>query len=209
MIAHRILPTLSSRLARFAADRHGVSAVEFALLLPLMLTMYLGSIVITETISVDRQITLVASTVAEITSQYSQVASSDVTNILGAAAAVLNGGQTPPPFPIANAQVKLSSVKIDATNGSPIATIAWSQALTGNGRALNSVVTSSIPSGLLTASPNSVSYVIWGEASYNYTPVVGSAIWTGINGTQAMSDQIFLRPRQSNCVILTGVTTSC
>jgi Flp pilus assembly protein TadG len=209
MIAQRILSPLSSRFLRFAGDRRGVSAVEFALLLPLMLTMYFGSFVVTEAISIDRQVTLVASTVGEITSQYSQVASSDVTNILGAATAVLNGGQTPPPFPIANAQVTLSSIKIDATNGSPIATIAWSQALTGNGHSLNSVVTSSIPQGLLNASPNSVSYVIWGEASYNYTPVVGSAIWTGINGTKAMYDQIFLRPRQSTCVILVGVTTSC
>jgi Flp pilus assembly protein TadG len=209
MIAHRILSPLSSRLLRFAADRRGVSAVEFALLLPLMLTMYFGSIVITEAISVNRQVTLVASTVAEITSQFSQVASSDVTNILGAASAVLNGGQTPAPFPLANAQVKLSSVKIDSTNGTPVATIAWSQALTGSGRALGSTVTGSIPSGLLTATPHSVSYLIWGEASYNYTPVVGSAVWTGVNGTNSMSDQIFLRPRQSTCVILTGVTASC
>ena len=101
MIAHRILSLRSLRRLRFAADRRGVSAVEFALLLPLMLTMYFGNFVVSEAIIVDRQVTLMASTGAEITSQYSQVSMNDLTNIINAAATVLNGGQTPQPFPIA------------------------------------------------------------------------------------------------------------
>jgi hypothetical protein len=51
---------------RFAADRRGVSAVEFALLLPLMLTMYFGNFVVSEDHR-PRQVTLMASTGAEIT----------------------------------------------------------------------------------------------------------------------------------------------
>jgi Flp pilus assembly protein TadG len=197
MIAHRILCLRSFRRLRFAADRRGVSAVEFALLLPLMLTMYFGNFVVSEAIIVDRQVTLMASTGAEITSQYSQVSMNDLTNIINAAATVLNGGQTPQPFPIANANLTLSSVLID---GNGKATIDWSKALTGAGRGKGSVVTSSIPAGLVIINTS----LIWGEATYNYTPVIGSAVWTGINGTQPMSDQIFLRPRQSNSVVCTN-----
>ena len=36
------------RLVRFARDRRGVSAVEFAMLLPLMLTLYLGTVEISQ-----------------------------------------------------------------------------------------------------------------------------------------------------------------
>jgi hypothetical protein len=39
--------------------------------------------------------------------------------------------------------------------------------------------------------------VIWGEATYNYRPAIG---WV-ITGTISMSDQIFLRPRQSSNVV--------
>ena len=53
----------ASRSHSFAGDRSGSSVVEFALLLPLMMTMYFGSIQITDAISADRQVTLVASTV--------------------------------------------------------------------------------------------------------------------------------------------------
>jgi Flp pilus assembly protein TadG len=182
MITRSILPWLSLRSLRFAADRRGSSAIEFALLLPLLLIMYFGSIQITDAISADRQVTLVASTVAEITSQYATVSSTDVSNILAAASAVLT------PFPVANAKVTLSSVLIDA-NGN--ATVDWSATLNGTQR--SGTVTSSIPAALLV--PNTS--VIWGEATYSYKPAIG---WV-ITGTIAMYDKIFLRPRQSNNVV--------
>ena len=182
MIIRSIFARLSLRSLRFAADRRGASAMEFALLLPLLMIMYFGSIQITDAISADRQVTLVASTVAEITSQYATVSSTDVSNILAAASAVLT------PFPVANAKVTLTSVLIDA-NGN--ATVDWSATLNGTQR--SGTVTSSIPAALLV--PNTS--VIWGEATYNYKPAIG---WV-ITGTIAMYDQIFLRPRQSANVV--------
>jgi Flp pilus assembly protein TadG len=181
MIIRPILPRLSLRSLRFAADRRGSSAVEFALLLPLMLIMYFGSIQITDAISADRQVTLVASTVAEITSQYTTVSSTDISNILAAASSVLT------PFPVANAKVTLSSVLIDAN---ATATIDWSATLNGTQR--SGTVTALPPPSLLI--PNTS--VIWGEAIYNYKPAIGWVI-----GTLPMYAQIFLRPRQSNNVI--------
>jgi Flp pilus assembly protein TadG len=173
---------------RFFADQRGTSAIEFAVLLPLMLVMYFGSIQITDAISADRQVTQVASTVAEITSQYTQVAPTDVSNILSAASAVLS------PFSLANATVTLTSVTIDNSGN---ATVAWSSCVNGTARSGN--VTNLIPAGLLV--PNTS--VIWGEATYNYKPAIG---WV-IAGTLQMYDQIFLRPRQSTSVTLNGTTT--
>jgi Flp pilus assembly protein TadG len=180
-----------SRSRRFIGDRSGSSVVEFALLLPLMLSMYFGSIQVTDAISADRQVTLVASTAAEIASQYSSVTTANVTNILTAAAAVMS----PFSFTSANATVTLTSVNIDG-NGN--ATIAWSRCL--NGTARSGTVTNLIPAGLLVANTS----VIWGEATYSYRPTIG---W-GLVGTLPMSDQIFLRPRQSANVALTG-TSGC
>ena len=188
--ATRAPRALKAHYARLIADRSGTSLVEFAVLLPLMLVMYFGSIQITDAISADRQVTLVASTVGEITSQYSNVATSDISNILSASSAVLA------PFPAANATVTLSFVCIDANSK---ATILWSQSFQGTARATGATVTSLIPAGLLVAN----TAAIWGEATYSYKPVIG---WV-ITGVLPMYDQIFLRPRQSASIPLNGGPT--
>jgi Flp pilus assembly protein TadG len=146
---------LRRRRYAFAANQQGTSVVEFALLLPLMLTMYFGSIEVTDAISADRQVTLVAGTVADIAAQYQSVTTTDVNNILAAASAVLT------PFSIASAKVTLSSVQIDA-NGN--ATVDWSATLNGTQR--TGTVTSAIPTALRVANTS----VIWGEATYAYKP---------------------------------------
>jgi Flp pilus assembly protein TadG len=185
MIANQLASMLRRRGRGFAADQRGISSVEFALLLPLMLTMFFGSVEVTDAISADRQITLVASTVADITSQYSSVTSSDVSNILAAASTVLT------PFPVSMAKVTLSSVLIDA-NGN--ATVDWSATLNGSQR--SGTVTNAIPAALRIANTS----VIWGEASYAYKPVIGYVL----TGTLNLSSQIFMRPRLSNCIHYTG-----
>jgi Flp pilus assembly protein TadG len=182
---------LVARLLAFAADQRGVSAVEFAILLPLMLTLYLGGAEISQAVSADRKTTLVAHTVGDLTAQASNVASSDVTNTFSAATAVA--------YPLApsNLTVTLSSVCIDSTGTK--ATIGWSQ--THNGTARSGTVTSLIPSALMVANTS----LIWGEAHYAYKPTIG---WT-ITGTLNLGDQFFLRPRLSCSVTLNSASGCC
>jgi Flp pilus assembly protein TadG len=172
----------ATKLRRFGCDERGVSALEFAMLLPLMLTLYLGGVEISQAVSADRKTTLVSHTVADLVAQASNVATADVTNVLSAASAVAY------PFPTSNLKVTVSSVCIDATG--KIATVAWSQTL--NGTARSGTVTTAIPTALMTASTS----LIWGEASYAFKPTIG---WT-ITGTLNLNDKIFLRPRLSNSV---------
>jgi Flp pilus assembly protein TadG len=186
----------SSRLARlrgFPADQNGVSAVEFAILLPLMLTLYLGGVEISQAVSADRKTTLVAHTVGDLTAQASNVTSSEVTNILNASSAVAY------PFPVSNLKVTLSSVCIDSTGTK--ATIGWSQTLNGTARSVGGTVTNLIPSALMIANTS----LIWGEASYAYKPTIG---WT-ITGTLNLKDQFFLRPRLSCSVQLNSASGCC
>ncbi len=180
-----------ARLRGFAADQRGVSAVEFAILLPLMLTLYLGGVEISQAVSADRKTTLVAHTVGDLTAQAANVQSSDVTNILNAATAVAY------PFPSSNLKVTLTSVCIDSTGTK--ATVGWSQTL--NGTARTGTVTSSIPTALMVANTS----LIWGEASYAFKPTIG---WT-ITGTLNLGDQFFLRPRLSCSVTLNSASGCC
>src|SRR5262245_11301930 len=75
------------RVSGLINDERGVSAVEFATLLPLMLALYLGAVEVSQGIGADRKVTLTARTVADLVSQISSVNNSDMTTSLNAASA--------------------------------------------------------------------------------------------------------------------------
>jgi Flp pilus assembly protein TadG len=175
------LCSLDRRIRGLARDQRGVSAVEFAMLLPLMLSLYLGAVELSQGIAADRKVTLTARTVADLVSQVSSINNTDMTNSLNAASAVMA------PYPSGNLKVTVSSVKIDANSK---ATIAWSDTLNGTARAVGSTVT--LPSALLVAN----TYLIWSEVQYTYKPTIGYVV----SGTLTLKDQIYMRPRLSDSV---------
>ena len=181
---------LQHGFARFATDRRGVSAVEFALLLPLMVTLYLGSVEISNGVGIDRKVTLVSRTVADLASQASSIAGTDMTNILDASASVM-APYDASPYSVTNLKVTVSQVKIDA---SAVAKIDWSCTLNGTKRVVGSSVT--LPAALNIAN----TYLVWGEVTYAYTPAIGYVV----TGTLNLADQIYMRPRLSDNVVLTG-----
>lgn len=172
-------------LKRFPAAEHGIAAVEFALVLPFMALLYLGGFEVMEEISANRQVSLTASTVAEIVSQYSTIsASQTMPGILAASTSVLT------PFSSSNAVVTVTCITVDSTGK---ATVAWSQAMNGTGRIAGSTVT--LPAALDV--PNTT--VILGETSYAYTPTIDFLH----RNTMTLSSSIYMLPRQPGTITLT------
>src|SRR4051794_8730140 len=145
----RIKLALRRWARRFARDSRGVSAVEFAVLLPLMLTMYLGGSEVSQAIATSRKVTLVSRTVADLASQSSTITDASMTNILSASAAVVS------PYASSHLKVTVSQVKIDADGN---ATVAWSDTLGGTQHGVGSTVT--LPTALKVAN----TWLIWSEA---------------------------------------------
>jgi len=172
---------LSQRLVRLARDQRGVTAVEFAMLLPLMLTLYLGSVEISQGVAIDRKVTLTARTIADLASQSTTISSAEMSNILAAASAVIA------PYDASKLKVTVSQVAIDNNSN---ATISWSCTLNGTAHGVGSAVT--LPTALKTANTS----LIWGEASYSYKPTIGYVV----TGTLNLSDQIYMRPRLASSV---------
>ncbi len=180
----RLAGFLPRHFKAFAEDKRGMSAVEFALLLPLMVTLYLGSVEVSQGISIDRKVTLTARTVADLVSQVSSIDTTGVNASLGASAAILA------PYSATNAKITVSVVTIDA-NGN--AKVSWSVSKNGTARSAGSAVT--VPAALKVPSTS----LVWGEASYAYTPTIGYVV----SGTMNLTDQIFMRPRLSDTVTKT------
>lgn len=172
---------LPRSLAGFARDRRGVSAVEFALLLPLMLTLFLGGVEISQGVGIDRKVTLATRTVADLSSQVASITNADMTNILNASTSVMS------PYAISTLKITVSQVAIDSAG---TAKIAWSDTLNGTARSVGSAVT--LPTALAIPS----TWLIFSEVSYGYTPTIGMVI----TGTLSLSDKIYMRPRLSDKV---------
>lgn len=176
---------LRRRLRELSRDQRGISAVEFALLLPLMVTLYLGTTEISQGISADRKVTLTTRTVADLVSQTTSINNAGITDILNASAAVMA------PFSTNGLTVTVSSVNIDANSK---ATVTWSDSLNGTARTVGSTVT--LPTALVI--PNSS--VIWSEVQYTYKPTIGYVI----TGTLTLKDKLYMAPRISTSVVRTA-----
>jgi Flp pilus assembly protein TadG len=182
MNAKCISSGILSRLLGFRRDRRGVAAVEFALVLPLMLTIYMGGVEFGDGYAVDTRVTDVAHSVADLTTQYIQIDNADMSSILNASSVLVS------PYSSANITVTVSEVTIDSSGN---ATITWSDSLNGTARSVGSKIT--LPTSLQTMKSTSM---ILGEVTYAYTPAIGYVL----TGTINMADSFYMLPRLANSV---------
>jgi Flp pilus assembly protein TadG len=169
---------LLSHLRGFARGERGMAAVEFALILPFMLTTYLGGVEIGDGVAIDRKVAITTRAVADLASRYTTIKNADMSSILGASSVIIQ------PYGATPLAVTVSQVTVDAKGN---ATIAWSDTLNGTARTVGSPVT--LPGTL--AIPGT-SYV-WGEVGYVYTPTLGYVM----TGSWTLTNQIFMSPRAS------------
>jgi Flp pilus assembly protein TadG len=177
----RNILAVRSYLRRFAHNRDGVSAVEFAILLPFMLTLYLGGIELGDGLAIQFRSTLAARTVADLASQYISIDNAAMSSILGAASTVVA------PYSGASMVVTVSEV---STNSQGNATVVWSDALNGTPRTVGSSVT--LPAKLQTANIT----LIFGEVTYPYKPGMGYVL----TGTINIYESMYFYPRMSTTV---------
>lgn len=171
---------LRQAVTRLARDRRGVSAVEFAMILPLMLTFYLGTVEVTQGINIYRKVEVATRAAADLTTRLAQIDTTEMGNVLNAAKTMLV------PYPTEPLSVTVSSVDIDSDGK---AKVVWSRSLQGTPREKTEVP---VPPALKV--PNTS--LIWAEVKYDYKPTIGYVI----SGTIKLSDNIYMRPRLSDKV---------
>lgn len=166
--------------------KDGLAAVEFAIMAPVLAALLIGTIEICNALAVNTRINSVAATEADLASQVSTLAPSDLTNVYGAGNAIMY------PFVPSSTTIVITSI----VNKNGANTVCWSHAQNGTARSIGAAMT--VPTGLITAGGS----VIYAEASYNYT----SPIQKYFVGTVKMSDAFYARPRMSAQVAYNGTT---
>jgi len=182
------LTRLAAMLRRLRRREDGVSAVEFALILPVMLVLFFGCVEVGDALTIDRKVAHVASTISDLVTQSKSVTSTDVDNIFGAAASIMS------PYSSAPLKMKVTGVTVDA-NGK--ATVTWGKA--SNDVALTAGTIMTMPAAMMTPS----TFTVVAEVHYPYTPTVGYVM----TGSFDLTSTFYLRPRSSTKVCLD--TTTC
>jgi Flp pilus assembly protein TadG len=173
--------SIAPKFSRFARDRRGVSAVEFALVAPLLIALYLGCVEVSDGVSADRKVTLTAAALANLSAQAITITNADMTNILDASSAIIA------PYSAGNLAITVSCLSIDANKN---ATVKWSATRNGTARAAGAPYTFDSNSLALDVAN---SQLVLAEVTYAYTPIIGYTI----TGTLTLSDRMFMSPRIS------------
>lgn len=176
-------------LARWRDDRRGVAAVEFALVLPFMLLLFLGMFELNSALTVDRKVSQAASSVADLVAQTDRLTNAEINDLLKISDAILQ------PYPSSDLKLVVSSIWIKDVNKPQV---VWSRALNTSQWGANSTPPITIPEGL---TKQKDTYLIVAQATYTHRPTFATMLKDVFSTeTIELSDTYFLRPRVSSRV---------
>lgn len=175
--------TSFSFLRRFRRDRSGLAALEFALILPAMLVLYIGGVELTDGISIKRKLGHVASAMSDLVAQDTAIAdTTEMNDIFKAGQAIMA------PYSTSLLKAQVVAITVDADKK---ATVSWAQALNG-ADCLTKGSAITVPTDLLSAS----SFMILVKTAYAFTPSMGY----GLTGTYDMHDTLYQLPRTGKAI---------
>ena len=175
---------MGSFLKRLKGDRRGVSAVEFALIAPVLIVFYFGIAELTQAMMADRRTSHVASSIGDLVAQDDTITNAEMTDIFNI------GGIVMSPFNTSSLKMRVSEITSNSAN---VSKIAWSDA--SNNTALTVGNTVTVPTGIISANQS----VIMAEVSYTYDSPVDYVMPSPVTFTKVY----YLRPRRTDTVTRT------
>jgi TadE-like protein. len=152
---------------QLAADHRGAAAVEFALILPVMLLLYLGTMEASALISMDRRVQTVTGTIGDLVARANKVLPAEALRDYFRAAENIIA-----PYSTASLVQTVSLVYV---NDEGEAEIEWSRQYTSG----DADHVAGHPAGDAYDLPDEITslaeeaYVVVSETSYSYTPLLG------------------------------------
>ncbi|MEM8988393.1 MAG: TadE/TadG family type IV pilus assembly protein [Pseudomonadota bacterium] len=172
-------------LKRFKRSETAVAAVEFALIAPVLLSMFFGTIEASEIFTANRKVVNAVNAVSDLTAQAKEVTPDDLDDIFRAAEEMLR------PYDATGLKLVVTSVKSDISDGS--LTVHWSRA-NANASAHAQGSGFSLPNGVIMRG----TWIIVSEVEYPYASPISQYMLGGVN----IKKETFRSPRQESKVKL-------
>ncbi len=172
---------VARRIRSFRREKRGVAAIEFAMIAPFMIALWLGSLELSQGVSADRKVSHAASALADLITQQTNLTGAEMNDIMDATQAIMA------PFDIANLTIQVAGVQIDDQGATEV---MWSESR--NGAAPSVGGSYAIPGPLLIPE----SFLVVANLTYSHRPATSHTI----TGTIELSDDFYLRPRRSETI---------
>lgn len=186
------------RAKRLARDSRGVAALEFALIVPLLLALYFVTMEFAQAIEVNKKVGRVGSMVADLITQQQEIHKSELEGIMRLGEATLQ------PYNRSQADIIITAIEV-TDEATPKVQVVWSR------RLINGAFSAGPPKGAATEVPPTLkikgSFLIRAESALAYEPVITwaasakttlglAAAFDGIS----MAETYYLRPRMSTTI---------
>lgn len=156
---------------RFGADRKGVAAVEFALVVPVLLVLYMGTIEVSDLIAVDRRVNVIAGTMGDLVARSEAcISNTEISDYFKASEGII--------VPYSKTGL-MQAVHFLSVSSGGVATVSWSQAYNGGTTKTVGSTYSEFPQAMKDIA--SGQWVVMSETSYAYKPMLGWVVASAIN----------------------------
>jgi Flp pilus assembly protein TadG len=164
----------------------GLAIVEFALILPLLILMLLGSVDLTRAMMADRKLSTMASSIGDLIAREEVVDDVTVNQIFQAVAPLMT------PYNAAMADIRVSSIEVVDNGNSKEARVLWSRGKNMAPRAPGSTVAA--PDAIL----ENTEGLVYVEGGFDYQPLFGIIL----SGPVSFAEDFYFVPRVSNTIEL-------
>ena len=186
------------RARRLFSDRSGVAALEFALIVPLLLCLYFVTMEVAQAIETNKKVGRVGAMTADLVTQMQEINKSELEGIMRLGEATLQ--------PYNRSQLNLTLTAIEVTDeATPKIQVVWSR------RLINGAFSAGPAKGTAVVIPPALrikgSFLVRAESTLSYEPVITwaasakstlglAAAFDGIS----MAETYYLRPRRSTTI---------
>jgi Flp pilus assembly protein TadG len=186
----------SSPLKKFSDATDGVAAVEFGLIVPILLALFLGCVELSQGVAASRRVSQVAGTAGDLVAQVpssTTPTTAYVQNVMDVSSYILA------PYNTSALKITVKSIisGATATNTREL----WTCVYNGNNPNVactcpTATTAYTLPSGLLGANDG----VVVADVEYNYTPLVSLNFFIKTSSTVKMTEKLYLKPRNSGFI---------
>jgi Flp pilus assembly protein TadG len=198
LIRLRQLVTLKAFSKDFAKDNRGVSAIEFALVAPILLLAYLGLADLTLGMMVSRRASHLAATIGDLAAQSETLSAANVTDLWAIANSMMKPFPTSatPSQPKALLKIRITSVTMKTTGSTTAPVVNWSATsswtkLTASDPEIKSITTTQIASG---------ESLIVTDVAYTYDSPIKLNVYEFVKDGSIFKNTFYHHPRNGAAV---------